>query len=204
MPPEVVTPPPGNPRFPLLDPLRAVAALAIVVTHTAELSGFNVAHALGHWTVRLDSGVTVFFVLSAFLLYRPFVNARLNDRPAPKVTRYARRRAPRILPAYWVTCMTLGLLVPSLTPGLLGPHWWVYFGLLQSWSHNTILNGLGVAWSLSVEMAFYCVLPLYALALARLARGRTRDAQVRLELWILLITAVLSVAARTAMHIVWP
>ena len=40
-PPDALAPPPGNPRFPLLDPLRAVAALCIVVTHTAGWSGFN-------------------------------------------------------------------------------------------------------------------------------------------------------------------
>src|SRR3954462_12451136 len=118
MPPDVVTPPPGNPRFPLLDPLRAVAALAIVVTHTAELGGFNRAHALGAWTVRLDSGVTVFFVLSAFLLYRPFVAARLDGPPGPRVLRYARRRALRILPAYWVALIVLGLFDAKHTPGV--------------------------------------------------------------------------------------
>ena len=97
-PPDVVAPPPGNPRFPLLDPLRAIAALAVVVTHTAELGGFNREHALGAWTVRLDSGVAVFFVLSAFLLYRPFVAARLDGRASPRVLRYARRRALRSCP----------------------------------------------------------------------------------------------------------
>ena len=55
-----VAPPPGNPRFPLLDPLRAVAALCIVVTHTAGLSGFNSKHWPGAWTARLDCGVAIF------------------------------------------------------------------------------------------------------------------------------------------------
>ena len=45
--PDAVAPPPGNPRFPLLDPLRAVAALAIVVTHTAELSGSTTRFRIG-------------------------------------------------------------------------------------------------------------------------------------------------------------
>src|SRR3954469_6463718 len=102
--PDALAPPPGNPRFPLLDPLRAVAALAIVVTHTAELGGFNTTHALGAWTVRLDCGVAGFFVLSGSLLPRPFVAAGRDGRGAPRVARYARRRALRILPGYWVAC----------------------------------------------------------------------------------------------------
>jgi peptidoglycan/LPS O-acetylase OafA/YrhL len=200
-PPDALAPPPGNPRFPLLDPLRAVAALCIVVTHTAGWSGFNSAHALGAWTARLDCGVAIFFVLSGFLLYRPFVAARLDGRGVPRVARYARRRALRILPGYWVACVALGLLAPQYTPGIFGPHWWVYFGLIQSWSKDTIINGIGVAWSLSVEMAFYFLLPVYALALARLLGRRDRDAQAKLELKLLLASAVVAMVVRTLVHV---
>jgi len=198
--PDVVAPPPGNPRFPLLDPLRAIAALAVVVTHTAELGGFNREHWLGAWTVRLDSGVAIFFALSAFLLYRPFVSARLDDRDSPRVRRYARRRALRILPAYWVAVILLGLIDAQHTPGVFGEHWWVYFGLLQSWNSGTIINGVGVAWSLSVEMAFYVLLPFYAWAMARIVRGRDRDGQARLELALLAASAVVAVVVRGLMH----
>jgi peptidoglycan/LPS O-acetylase OafA/YrhL len=203
-PPDAVAPPPGNPRFPLLDPLRGVAALCILTTHAAGLSGFNAGNALGAWTARLDCGVAVFFVLSAFLLYRPFVAARLDGRPAPRVARYARRRALRILPAYWVAVVALGLLAPQYTPGVFGDRWWVYFGLLQSWSTDTILSGIGVAWSLSVELAFYILLPVYALALARLLGRRDRDAQARLELAVLAASALLAIAVRTLVHVAWP
>jgi peptidoglycan/LPS O-acetylase OafA/YrhL len=203
-PPDAVAPPPGNPRFPLLDPLRAIAALAIVVTHTAQLGGFNHSHALGAWTARLDSGVAIFFVLSAFLLYRPFVSARLDGRDGPRVTRYARRRALRILPAYWIAVVALGLLDAQHTPGVFGDKWWVYFGLLQSWSKETIISGVGVAWSLSVEMAFYVLLPVYAAFMARLLRRRERDRQARLELALLAASAVVAVAVRGAVHEIWP
>ncbi|HET6550770.1 MAG TPA: acyltransferase [Solirubrobacter sp.] len=202
--PDAVTPPPGNPRFPLLDPLRAIAALAIVVTHTAELGGFNHAHAFGAWTARLDCGVAVFFVLSAFLLYRPFVRARLDGHDGPRVARYARRRALRILPAYWVAVVALGILDAQHTPGVFGDQWWVYFGLLQSWSKETIISGVGVAWSLSVEMAFYVLLPVYALFMARLLGRRDRDAQARTELALLAASAVVAVIVRGAVHAIWP
>ena len=73
------------PRFALLDGARALAALLILVTHTAALTGFNAANPLGAWTARMDSGVAIFFVLSGFLLYRPWVAARLEGRPRPRV-----------------------------------------------------------------------------------------------------------------------
>ncbi len=203
-PPDALAPPPGNPRFPLLDPLRAIAALCIVVTHTAGWSGFNSAHALGAWTARLDCGVAIFFVLSGFLLYRPFVAARLDGRSGPRAARYARRRALRILPAYWTALVLVALISPKDAPGAFGPHWWVYFSLAQSWNVHTIVHGLGVAWSLSVEVAFYVVLPFYALAVARWLRGRERDRQAQLELILLVASGIVAVGMRTLVHIVAP
>jgi peptidoglycan/LPS O-acetylase OafA/YrhL len=184
--------------------VRALAALAVVVTHTAQLGGFNKQHALGAWTVRLDSGVAVFFVLSAFLLYRPFVRARLDGAQPPRVRAYARRRALRILPAYWVCVLTLGLLDAEHTPGVFGEKWWVYWSLTQSWSKETIIQGVGVAWSLSVEAAFYVLLPIYALLMARLWRAKTRDGQAKAELVFLAISAVLAVLTRGAVKAIWP
>src|SRR5436190_22125275 len=91
----VVAPPPGNPRFPLVDSLRAIAALAVLVTHTAFLSGANEFSSYGRYTARLDVGVTVFFVITGFLLYRPFVRARIDGGRGPRVRDYARRRVLR-------------------------------------------------------------------------------------------------------------
>jgi peptidoglycan/LPS O-acetylase OafA/YrhL len=59
-----LAPPPGNPRFPLLDAMRAFAALAIVMTHTAGVTQFNTDNPLGAYTARLNFGVTLFFLLS--------------------------------------------------------------------------------------------------------------------------------------------
>jgi peptidoglycan/LPS O-acetylase OafA/YrhL len=203
-PPDALAPPPGNPRFPLLDPLRAIAALSILVTHTAGWSGFNAANPAGAWTARLDCGVTIFFVLSGFLLYRPFVSARLDGRKPPRVARYARRRVLRIVPAYWVALIVCGLFVEKWTSGIFDQYWWAYFLLIQSWSLDTITGGINVAWSLSVEAAFYVVLPFYALAMARLLRRRDRDAAARLELILLVASAVLAIAIRTVVRAVEP
>src|SRR6478672_9327108 len=70
--PDAVKPPPGNPRFPLVDGVRAIAALSVVLFHTVAPSGWA-----GAFRQQFAVGVPVFFLVSGFLLYRPFVAGRL-------------------------------------------------------------------------------------------------------------------------------
>ena len=74
----VVPPPPETaPTFPLLDTMRAVGALCVLTTHAAFWAGDYTRH--GTWgtvLARLDVGVAIFFVLSGFLLSRPWLPAR--------------------------------------------------------------------------------------------------------------------------------
>ncbi|MCW2994987.1 MAG: acyltransferase, partial [Conexibacter sp.] len=189
-----VAPPPGNPRFAPVDGLRAVAAMAVLITHTAFLSGFNGHGFPGQITARLDSGVALFFVISGFLLYRPFVAARLHGRPGPTIRRYARRRIIRIVPAYW-----LALTVLAIWPGLPlvhGHDFWVYYLFLQDFTVNWAHGGIGAAWSLGVEVQFYVFLPFFALGLARLVRGRAVRTQLQVEYAVLAGLAAISLGVR--------
>lgn len=90
-------------RDPALTGLRAIAALAVVGTHAAFATGVLTHGYLGALTARLDIGVAVFFVLSGYLLFRPWVRAAADGIPAPSVRRYGRHRVRRILPAYVIT-----------------------------------------------------------------------------------------------------
>jgi peptidoglycan/LPS O-acetylase OafA/YrhL len=176
----VVAPPPGNPRFPLMDSLRAIAALSVLVTHSGFLSGANLGAWYGDYTARLDVGVTIFFLLSGFLLYRPFVSARLGERERPRMPDYARRRLLRILPAYWLALTVLAIW-PGL-PQMWEAHDWVYYGLVQVYFQDWTLGGVLPAWSLAVEISFYAALPLLVLLMERPFMGRTRAAKIRSEL----------------------
>jgi peptidoglycan/LPS O-acetylase OafA/YrhL len=190
----VVAPPPGNPRFPLMDSLRAIAALSVLLTHTGFLSGANMSTGYGEYLARLDIGVTIFFLLSGFLLYRPFVSARLGERERPRIPDYARRRLLRILPAYW-----LALTVLAFWPGLQQmwePHDWVYYGLVHVYVSDWMPGGLLPAWSLAVEIAFYAALPLVVLLLERPFMGRTRAAKIRSELAMMAVLAIAAIAFR--------
>ncbi len=194
--PDVVKPPPGNPRFPLFDSLRGLAALAIVLTHVGLGSGANYNAAYGALLARLDVGVTLFFVLSGFLLYRPFVAARIEDRPAPRLRDYARRRVLRIVPAYW-----LALTVLAIWPGLTftGPRW-VYYGFFQNYDFLWVLGGIGQAWSLAVEASFYVLLPFYALALGALTRRFAPRRTLAVEMTVLGALSVGSLVLRWYIH----
>jgi peptidoglycan/LPS O-acetylase OafA/YrhL len=178
-----LAPPPGNPRFPLVDGVRAIAALSIVLTHLPLLSGLA-------QTVKeqFSVGVPVFFVISGFLLYRPFVGGRLSGGARISSRTFARRRLLRIVPAFWVA-----LTVLAIYPGLddvFGPRAPIYYGFAQTFRPDTMFNGLLVAWSLSTEMTFYLVLPFYAALLDRLCAGRRAERVLRIELTALLLLSL--------------
>ena len=74
-------------RFPCFDGLRAIAALAVVVYHVTTTYNLETLHYdTWQWTQRLGNfGVSTFFLISGFLLYRPYVVALFTDRTAPKL-----------------------------------------------------------------------------------------------------------------------
>lgn len=162
--PEAVRPPPGNPRFPLIDGLRALAAIGVLISHTAFISGYSIRGSIGAWTLNLDLSVAIFFAISGFLLYRPYVNAQLHGHRGPGTLRFYRRRFWRIVPAYWVA-----LTVLSLFPGdhATFGDWPKYYFFLQVYSPPVPSEGLFQAWSLAVEVAFYMLLPLLAILVGR-------------------------------------
>lgn len=137
------------------------------------------------------AGVVLFFTLSGFLLYRPFAAAVLARTRAPSVRAYLRNRALRIFPAYWFALLGAGLLLrttylPALTVErrslAADPEVFVANLLLvQGYTPATVLTGVGPAWSLVVEVAFYGVLPLLAVLAALLA---TRTALGRRRPWL--------------------
>jgi peptidoglycan/LPS O-acetylase OafA/YrhL len=196
--------PRANVRFPHFDSLRAIAAISVVVFHAGQAAK-DVSGAEGDiwWEpliARLPVGVTIFFVISGFLLYRPFSAAFFDGRPAPKVRDYARRRVLRIVPAYWLALLLLFPFGLAWLPGGLWPDGLWIFGFMQIYSEETFTAGLGVSWSLCVEATFYVLIPIYAVVVARLLRGRERIAAARLELLALGVLAVLSVVFTTVAH----
>ncbi|MFB8008653.1 acyltransferase family protein [Nocardia sp. NPDC056000] len=150
---------------PALEGMRAMAALGVVVTHVAFQTGATTYPIIGRVLERFDMAVAIFFALSGFLLWRPHAAAARGLGAAPSTGRYLLHRAARILPAYWVVVCAVLILLPGAahTAGLRV--WVSNLALTQVFVPYTLTDGLTQMWSLSVEVAFYLVLPLLAPAL---------------------------------------
>jgi peptidoglycan/LPS O-acetylase OafA/YrhL len=170
--------------------LRAIAASSIVVYHvwrysspTGEPFDLGILNRLVY--PHLPAGVTLFFTLSGFLLYRPIAGAVINATPLPNVRRYLRNRALRLVPAYWVVLVATAVILPAvqvrLSPtdvelGRLITHPAALIGnafLMQNYFGGSLDTGIGPAWSLAVEVGFYLTLPLLGLLAAGIAARRS-------------------------------
>lgn len=197
--------PASHRQFPLFDSLRALAAISILIVHVSIFTDAFEGDPLGPFLAHLDIGVPFFFLLSAFLLYRPFVSSRILGTPPTRLGAYAARRVTRIVPAYWAA-LTIAAVVPGML-GIFSANWWVYYGLLQDYPVFTadaacvadpLRCGLPQTWSLAVEVAFYALLPLYALAMDRLARSRNGGGWIGVELAAVVALAAISIVIQSS------
>lgn len=154
---------PAPSRLPALDALRAIGAAAVVGTHVGFATGITGATAWGDLLARLDVGVAIFFVLSGFLLFRPFAYAMARGARRPSVRRYLWRRALRILPAYWLTVLVCLAVLPD-NADVSRADWLRFATLTQIYAPGHLHEALGHTWSLATEAVFYLLLPLAALA----------------------------------------
>lgn len=165
--------------------MRALAASTIVLVHVWGFSspdgdalGFDLW--IGDALSTLSVGVTLFFTLSGFLLYRPFVAAIARGREHMSIRAYFRNRFLRIAPAYWVILFFCAVVIGTvyLRDGavlevgrLTDPARFLQSALLlNNYRPTTLGIGIGPAWSLAVELVFYLALPLLVLGAAWLAR----------------------------------
>ncbi|WP_308219778.1 acyltransferase [Gordonia sp. McavH-238-E] len=162
--------------YPQLEGMRAIAAIGVLVTHVAFQTRAVEIPVLGPVLGRLDLAVALFFALSGFLLWRPWVDAAHRGSGHPSVSRYFRHRVVRIWPAYVVVVVLVILLLPE-AQGADVQVWLANLTLTQVFVPLTLTAGLTQMWSLSVEIAFYALLPLIGFALLRL-RGRRLRARV--------------------------
>ena len=178
-----------------LDGMRGLAALSIFVFHgwlyTMPTPDAMDRSSVGDYAAHeLRLGLVAFFVLSGFLLSRPWFAAALDERRPPDLRRYLRSRAARILPAYYVALAGSIVLLWGLrgTPGLRLPPagelpLFLVFG--QNFSPASVMKLNPPMWSLAVEIMFYALLPVLGWLALRLPPRRRMQALVPLALLLL-------------------
>jgi peptidoglycan/LPS O-acetylase OafA/YrhL len=205
----VVTAAEGRRFIPGFEGIRAVAAIMVVYYHVGVYTG-QVGSTLfeqpGSWLfggmiLKAQVGLPVFFVLSGALLYRPFAMSTITGSRMPATLPYLWRRALRILPAYWAM-MIAALLV--FNRDAIDGLWQVVRPLLLLHVYETgaLPVGMGQTWSLSTEVVFYLLIPVFALGFGWLARnGRSPAARARRILLPLMALILLSTGYTVLTHL---
>ncbi len=165
-----------------LDGVRALAFLLVFylhINHAGVWGDGNNPYISAFFSVG-RTGVTLFFVLSGFLLFLPYTQALLFEKNWPQPKIYYIRRILRIFPAYF---FSLFILVMFTKPYFIQPHNWsqlVPFLTFTMGYYNS--SGLinGPYWTLAVEFQYYLILPLIAFGIL----GLTRLVHPEKRLWM--------------------
>ncbi len=182
-----------------LEGYRGLAAVGIVVFHAFQFARGNASssyaypHTVAQAVLRnLDGLVSMFLILSAYLLYLPVARKVLQGVQPGPVKLFLIRRATRILPLYWSAILLVWSYRNTRLPGD-----WVdlveHLTFIQVFDTKRIFYTIGPAWSLSVEIWFYLFLAAGYVALNQLV-GRTTGARNR-RLLLLSAPVVLTVAS---------
>jgi peptidoglycan/LPS O-acetylase OafA/YrhL len=167
----------GSAYFPELESLRGLAIVLVFVFHADGALLFPLRNRVGLesplpllYVWAGHTGVTLFFVLSAFLLSLPFLDEAYGGRPVSR-RQFYQRRALRILPLYWVAVVVATILTSHALGDL--SHGLPYLAFLQSKPNlpTAMRPFSGVWWSLATEVQFYVVLPLLPLLACRARRA---------------------------------
>jgi peptidoglycan/LPS O-acetylase OafA/YrhL len=193
-------------RLASLDGLRGLAALTVFLFHgwlyTMPRPDASNRSSFGDYAAHeLRLGLVLFFVLSGFLLSRPWFAAALEGRPAPDVLRYARSRLARIAPAYYAALLGSIALLWGLagTPGVRLPpagELPLFFVFGQNLSPSSVMKLDPPMWSLAVEVGFYLLLPVLGWLAVRLPPRRRMQALIPLALLVVGLAYNWAIAGR--------
>lgn len=132
--------------------LRGLAALVVVSVHASGRTDYD-------WFGIHGYGPVCLFVLSGFLLYRPWSRWSLGAGGRPEIRSFARRRLLRIFPAYLVVMLAVAVMFPTSQP--IGWDGWLRaLTLTGTFASDGLRPGLEQTWSLGTELTWYAALPV--------------------------------------------
>lgn len=182
---QVIASSPTNRRVVGLDGIRGLGCLAVVVGHVGEFYT-PVTHHKALLDV-LGLALILFFVLSGFLLFLPYVRRLTKpDGEMPDTRTYFLHRVFRVFPGYVVIFLIANFVLRAVyvdnpttqlpgsghgtgmitDPGKLLAN----LTLMQTYIPEYMQTGINPSWSLTLEIAFYLSLPLLGVLLFSLRK----------------------------------
>jgi len=172
------------------DGLRGISMTMVFVAHVAVNSdpgqGLENYGAAKELVARFDLALATFFVLSGYLIARPFLRSYVLATKRPSARRFARNRLLRIVPAFYVIAALIllrfgldGAISPTPdNPSGTAPHSSLLhvlsiFTFTQSYTGGSATLPIGQAWSLDVEAAYYAAIPIAALIAYKVGKPLT-------------------------------
>jgi peptidoglycan/LPS O-acetylase OafA/YrhL len=192
------------------DGIRGVGMLLVFFTHLflladpdpdSNMRAFGwAAPILGH----IDLGLAAFFVLSGYLIARPFARAYVAGTRRPPLRDYVRNRVLRVVPAFYVFTVLVLLrfgLDGTLASGSHNASSWLQvlgqFLFVQGQAGGPAAVPIGPAWSIGAEVGFYVLIPLSAFVAYRVgARLRGPGSRAAVALAAIAALTFVSIAAR--------
>jgi peptidoglycan/LPS O-acetylase OafA/YrhL len=158
-----------KPELKALTGLRAVAALAVVVSHVGVPRSLPEPLAnIAHWGYI---GVPLFFMLSGVVLGYNYPD--LSVRQPRRTIKFYIARLARVMPLYWVVIVYCAVFYFAVGHEQYPSAFVQNIFAVQAWSPDVLVaqsryNGPG--WSIGVEVFFYLLFPLLVPLVARVAR----------------------------------
>ncbi|MCB0493076.1 MAG: acyltransferase [Cyclobacteriaceae bacterium] len=183
-----------------IDGLRFLAIFPVVIQHLSERlerntgivfqqgNEFDIATFI---TNRGFIGVYVFFIISGFILAKPFAAYRLKGGRKISLKSYYIRRLTRLEPPYIIVMILISIVLivmgyyslSEIYPHLVASVFYMHSIYYHSWS---VINP--PVWTLEIEVQFYIIAPFLALALFTIKhKGVRRFGLIGLILILLLL-----------------
>ena len=147
-----------------IDALRGLAILMVLIHHSAQQGTVQMPHVLSVLLSLGTRGVQLFFIASAFTLFRSYQNR--NSMEQSPLQNFYIRRFFRIAPLYYLGILYYVIRISFDLPYWLGNQPYVsksniisnvFFvhGFSPYWINSLVPGG----WSIAVEMLFYALFP---------------------------------------------